>query len=432
MKKVKGIKIPHSKNTAFSLPRQLPVPAQVRLPMTMHSGAPARPIVKQGDHVKVGQMIAEAIGAVSSPVHASVSGTIKSILDFDPLTGQKETSIVIESDGEQSIYEGLSIPSAENLDEFLDGVSKSGVVGLGGAGFPAAPKLNIGKEKHLDFLLINGAECEPYITSDTRIMVDQGEDVFSGSMLIKKFLKPVQTYICIEDNKAEAINKLKELCKNVDGIDVKILPTRFPQGERKILVYNVTGRVVPEGARLHDVGCLVTNCSTAALIGNFFKTGMPLCSRIVTVDGSAVKEAQNVIAPIGTAIGELFDFCGGFKEEPGKIIMGGPMMGRAVMSLDLPVVKTTNSILAINKKDSKETKESPCIKCGRCTRNCLMHLMPSFIEEAVALRNTDLLKKYKIDLCAECGTCAYLCPSKRKLSQVMVLAKKLLREDARK
>ena len=428
MKKINGVSVPHYKNTAGCVPEEIPTPSEVKLPMSMHSGAPAKPVVSIGDSVKVGQLIGEAVGAVSSPVHASVSGKIKSIDDYDSITGEKAVSVTIASDGEQAVYEGIEPPNVTNLTEFLNAVQNSGVVGLGGAGYPTAPKLTLKDNVNLDYILINGAECEPYITSDTRTMVDDAEYVWEGALLLKEYLKPKNIVICIENNKPEPIKKMKELLAGISGMEVRVLPSLYPQGERKVLVYNVTGRIVPEGGRLTDVGCIVSNCTTVAVFAKYIKTGIPLISRCVTVDGSAVKTPKNVIAPIGTRIKDLFDFCGGLKDDVKKIILGGPMMGVAVPNLDIPIVKVTNAVLAFSGKDADQPEESACIKCGRCISHCPMDLMPSFIENAFELKKLELLKKYKVNMCVECGCCAYLCPAKRPLEQVMVLAKKLIQE----
>lgn len=432
MAKIKGIYVPHHKNTAKYIPEAIATPPQVRLPMSMHSGTPATPIVAVGDSVKIGQLIGEATGRVSSPIHASVSGTIKSIDDFDPVTGEKAVSIVISSDQEQVTYEGITPPVVTNTNEFLNAVQNSGVVGLGGAGYPTAPKLTLKEGTDLDYILVNGAECEPYITSDTRVMVDDADNVFEGSLLMKKYLNPKQVVICIEDNKPEAIAKLQALTSNADGVSVHVLPSSYPQGERKVLVYNITGRIVPEGGRLTDVGCIVINCTTVAVFTKYIKTGMPLTHRVVTVDGSAVKSARNVIVPIGTPIRLLFDHCGGLTKDAQKIIMGGPMMGKAVPSLDMPITKVINAVLALTAKESKPAVETACIKCGRCIQECPMNLMPSHIEDAFEQKNIPALNNLKVNMCAECGCCAYICPAKRPLAQVMALSKNMQWEARQK
>ncbi|MCL2034743.1 MAG: electron transport complex subunit RsxC [Oscillospiraceae bacterium] len=428
MRRIPGLPVPHFKNTAQNAPDTIPAPEEVTLPMKMHGGKPARPVVSAGDSVKIGQLIGEADGRVSSPVHASVSGKIKSMSDIDGLAGEKAVSITIASDGEQSVYEDIAPVNVTNTEEFLKAVKDSGVVGLGGAGYPTAPKLTLKEGAELDYILINGAECEPYITSDTRTMVDDAGYVWEGALLLKEYIKPKNIVICIEDNKPEAIKKMRGLSAGVKGVEVRALPSMYPQGERKVLVYNITGRIVPEGGRLTDVGCIVINCTTVAVIAKYIKTGMPLVSRCVTVDGTAVKSPKNVIAPIGTPIRELFSFCGGLKDDVKKIILGGPMMGRAVPNLDVPIVKVTNAVLAFSAKEAGSAEPSNCIKCGRCIAKCPMSLMPSHIEEAFLLKKVEQLKAYKVNMCAECACCAYLCPAKRPLSQVMALSKNMLWE----
>ena len=427
MRKLGGVSAPHLKNTALCVPEAIPAPPEVKLPMSMHSGTPANPVVSVGDHVKVGQLIGEAVGIVSSPVHASVSGTVKSIDNLDNFTGKKAVSVTIASDGSQTLWEGLAPPKVTDLEEFLEAVRNSGVVGLGGAGYPTAHKLTLKDYSKLDYILVNGAECEPYITSDTRTMTDDALSVWEGVKLLKEYLKPKNIVICIENNKPEPIRKMRELSANAVGVSVHVLPSLYPQGERKVLVYNVTGRIVPEGGRLPDVGCIVINCTTVATIAKYVKTGIPLVSRCVTVDGSAVRNPKNVIAPIGTPVRALFDFCGGLREDVKKITLGGPMMGAAVPVQDVPIVKVTSAVLAFSGKDAEPVEATACIKCGRCVSRCPMRLMPPCIENAYELKKPELLKKYKVNMCLECACCAYTCPARRPLVQVMTLSKRMLR-----
>jgi len=433
MKKLGGVRAPHCKNTENCIPQILPIPAEVKLPMSMHSGAPAKPIVAVGDYVKVGQIIGTAEGFVSSPVHATVSGTVKAIDTLDIITGEKSVTITITSDGKQELWEGIAPPKVTNLAEFLEAVRNSGVVGLGGAGYPTAPKFTLKETVKLDYILVNGAECEPFITSDTRTMVDDTDMLMEGVRLMKEYLKPKNIIICIENNKPTAIEKISAKCKDLDGVSVRVLPSLYPQGERKVLVYNVTGRIVPEGGRLPDVGCIVVNCTTVAVFTRYIKTGMPLVSRCVTVDGSAVSKEnkKNVIAPIGTPVGELLKFCGlvtdgKLNDDVKKITLGGPMMGVAIPSIDLPIVKITNAVLAFSAKDALPPEPTPCIKCGRCLSRCPMNLMPPNVENAYELKKPELLKKFKVNMCAECACCAFTCPAKRPLVQVMILAKDML------
>ncbi|MCL2180174.1 MAG: electron transport complex subunit RsxC [Treponema sp.] len=429
LKKLGGIVAPHFKNTANCVPEAIPIPAEVRLPMSMHTGKPAIPVAGIGDYVKVGQLIAKADGSVSSPVHASVSGTIKSIDNIDSITGEKSITITIASDGKQELWEGISPVKVSNRLEFLEAVKNSGVVGLGGGGYPTAAKLTLKESVKLDYILVNGAECEPFITSDTRTMIDDTGFLWEGVLLMKEYLEPENIIICIEDNKPEPIEKLKALCENADGISVHVLPSLYPQGERKVLVYNVTGRIVPEGGRLPDVGCVVINCSTVAVFARYIKTGIPLVSRCVTVDGSAVKNPKNVIAPVGAPVKELLNFCG-VKDEVKKVILGGPMMGAAIPNLDLqiPIVKITSAVLAFSQEDAYVPEPGPCIKCGKCIYKCPMRLMPPNIENAFELKKPELLQKFKVNMCAECACCAFTCPAKRPLVQVMNLSKTMLWE----
>ena len=426
MRKLGGVRAPHNKNTADKQPVAMPVPPEVVIPMAMHIGAPAKPAVAVGDAVKVGQIIGEAQGFVSSPVHSSVSGTVKGIQEITGVTGAKTMAVRIAADGEQTVFEGISKPSVSNVDEFLAAVRDSGSVGLGGAGFPTAVKLKVGES--LDYLIVNGAECEPYVTSDTRTMTDDAEYVWKGVLLLKEYIRPENIVIGIEANKPGPIGKMRELSAGAEGVVVKTLPSKYPQGGEKVLIYSVTGRIVPEGKLPLDVGVVVINCTTLAHIAKYFETGMPLVTKCVTVDGTAVSSPNNVIAPIGTPVSALFDFCGGFKEEPKKILLGGPMMGIAIPDTDMPVTKTTNAALAFEKKAAAVPEESACIHCGRCAMSCPMGLMPLDVDTAYKLNKPERLESLKANLCMECGCCAFSCPAFRPLTQVMKLSKQALNE----
>ena len=427
MRKLGGVHAPHCKNTAGCAPEIIPVPPEVVLPMSMHIGAPSKPVVKPGDEVKVGQLVAEASGFVSSPVYASVSGKVRSIDAFEGAAGARTTAIVITADGLQTLYDGLKPPVVTNTDEFINAVRDSGAVGLGGAGFPTAVKLKV-EPGSIDTVIINGAECEPYITSDTRTMLDDADLVYEGALLLKKHLGVKNLIVAVEDNKPEPIKQLRELSAGDGAFELRTLPAVYPQGGEKVLIYNILGRVVPEGKLPLDVGVVVLNVTTAATIARYIKTGIPLVSRCVTVDGSAVKEPKNVVAPIGTPVRALFEYCGGFREEAEKVIYGGPMMGIAIHDLSLPVLKTTNAVLAFNAKDARLPKETACIRCGRCAARCPLKLMPFSIETAFILKKPELLEKYKVNICMECGCCAYTCPAKRRLVHVMKLSKAMLRD----
>lgn len=425
IKLLPGVHAPHRKNTADMEPVRMPPPAVVKIPMSMNIGRPATPIVKPGQKVAVGEKIGEAGGFVSSPIFASVSGTVKKIEDVLLFHGGTCPAVVIESDGEQTLFEGLQAPEVTDFDSFINAVAASGVVGLGGAGFPTAVKLKADPAK-VDFICVNGAECEPYITADTRTMLDNSERLVKGMRMLYDYYKPEHVWIGIEDNKPKAISRLKELAARIDGVDVYPLPAMYPQGGEKVLIHNITGRVVPEGKLPLDVGCIVVNPTTLVTIVRFIETGMPLVEKVLTVDGSAIKNPQNVIVPIGTSLRDVAEFTGGFKEPPKKIIMGGPMMGIAVPGLDEVVIKNTNALLFLNAKDAVLPEPTPCIKCGRCIAHCPLHLMPADIETAFQMNKPEDLKALKVNLCMECGCCSYICPARRPLVQTNKLAKGVL------
>ena len=422
-----GVHVPHRKNTAQMEPVRMPPPKSVVIPTVMHIGAPAKPIVKAGDKVEVGQLIAESGGFISAPIHASVSGTVKKVEDIVLSNGRNAPAIYIDSDGEMRPYSGLQKPEINSLSDLAEAVRASGIVGLGGAGFPTSVKLAIKDIDQAEYFLINGAECEPYITSDTRTMLDYTDLVERGVRRISEFLKPKAVYIGVEKNKPKSIAKLRKRFENDPKVIVKALPSVYPQGGEKVLIYNTVGRVVPEGKLPLDVGVIIMNVTTLANIENYIETGMPLVEKIVTVDGSAVKEPKNIIAPIGTRIRDIIDFCGGFKEEPGKLLYGGPMMGIAMPDLDAPVLKNTNALLAFNKKDSAVPEETPCIRCGNCVNHCPMRLNPPAIAKAFNTGDGAALLKQRVNLCMECGACAFVCPAHQRIVQRHKLAKVMLR-----
>ncbi len=430
--KLHGIKVPHKKNTADCAPVRLSVPETVRIPMSMHIGKPAKAVVKRGDTVKVGQLIGEADGFISAPVHSSVSGTVAKVEEMTISNGAKVKCVVINTDGEQAVFEGVKPPEVHDLDSFTEAVRKSGAVGLGGAGFPTFVKLSVKDLSKLDAVVINAAECEPYITSDTRTMLDKSGDILNGIEAIKKYLQPNRFIIGIEKNKPEAIKKMQELSAQTDGVEVKVLPSSYPQGGEKVLVFNTLGRIIPKGGLPLDVGVIVINVTTLAFIGSYLKTGMPLVNKCVTVDGSAVKEPKNVIAPIGMTIADLLEQSGGTKSEAAKVLYGGPMMGLAVPSLDSPILKNTNAVTVMDIKEATPPKTTPCIRCGACLNHCPLRLDPREISRAYKLGSVEDLQTLHVDLCMECGCCSYICPAHRPLVQTNKLAKVLLRASQAK
>lgn len=427
-----GVKVDHQKNTAETEVVRIPEPQKVVLPMQQHIGAPCTPTVKVGDTVAIGQVIGDSDKFVSAPIHASISGKVSAIGNVKLPNGAVVQGVTIESDGERRLYDGIEPPKADTKEEFLKAVRASGLVGLGGAGFPTHVKLNVPPDKNVDTLVINAAECEPYITVDYRECIDNSWDILSGIHIIKDMLGIENVIIAVENNKPKAFEVLKRIADsdNYSGDHIKLmsLESRYPQGAEKMMVQSATGRKVPPGKLPADVGCIVMNVASVAFVARYIKTGKPLVSRSLTVDGSAIAEPKNVRVPIGTSIADIIDFCGGFKEEPRKIITGGPMMGLSITGTDLPVIKNNNAILAFTEKDAKLMQEGDCIRCGRCAAACPMSLVPTLIERYTKAGDTDALKKIGVNVCMECGSCAYSCPAKKPLVQTMRAAKAFLRE----
>lgn len=434
--KLGKVHVPHRKNTADMPAVRMTPPASVLIPMAQHIGAPATPVVKVGDKVCVGTLIGEASGYVSANIHSSVSGTVKKIEPFLPSSGRSCMAILIESDGEMTPDPSINIPEISDYDSLSAAVFASGLIGLGGAGFPTHVKLDAQKKGIIKKVIINAAECEPYITSDTRTMLDSSELVRAGIDLLKKYLTAEEYVIGIEANKPSCIAKMKEVFASYNDVRVESLPSTYPQGAEKILIYNTTGLVVPEGALPADVGCVVMNVTSLAFLARYAETGMPLVEKCLTVDGSAIKNPMNVIAPIGTPIQDVIDFTGGYSEEAGKVLYGGPMMGIAVYSTQDPILKNTNAIVAFNKKDARPKVQNPCIHCGRCVSSCPMGLNPTAFAKAVALpdkaERIDRLNDAKINLCIECGCCSFVCPSARPLVENNRLGKAAVRSAPKK
>lgn len=421
---LKGVHLPHRKNTARMSAVRMAAPETVTIPTAMHIGAPAIPVVKAGDSVRVGTLIAEPNGFVSSPVYSSVSGTVAKVDEILLSNGKTAPAIIINSDGEMLPDSGITPPTVTSRGELIEAIKKSGIVGLGGAGFPTYVKFNT--DKPIEELVINGAECEPYITSDSVTMVDNAEDIAYAIDILLKYIDIGRVIIGIENNKPEAIKTMQAIAHGNDKITVKVLPPVYPQGGEKVLVYHTTGKVIPMGKLPIDVGCIVCNSTTVATIGKYLKTGMSLVEKCITVDGGAVKEPKNVIAPIGASVKEVFDFCGGFVSEPAKVLYGGPMMGISVPDLETPVIKNTNAILAFNEKEAQLPKTTACIRCGACVNICPFGINPPAIAKAYKNEDFEKLEEVGVTLCMECGCCSYVCPAMRPLVQNNRLAKQAL------
>lgn len=427
-----GAAVPHRKNTALCETAKMGVPERVIIPMLQHMGAPCEPLVKKGDEVKVGQLIGDTEKYVSAPIHSSVSGTVSNVAPMLYAGGAFVDSVEIKTDGRQEPYEGIRPPVCGGKKELLDAIRQSGLVGLGGAGFPVHVKLSPPPEKKIDTLIVNGAECEPYITSDYREILENSWNIMHGIDILAELLEVRHIWIGIEDNKPDAIKELAHLAAASKNVKVVRLKSRYPQGAEKMLIYSTTGRRVPPGKLPMDVGVVVMNVNSVSFISEYLKTGMPLIKRRVTVDGGAVKAPCNVEVPLGTRLSDVFDFCGGFNSVVHKVIMGGPMMGIAQYSLGTSVVKQTNALLALGREEARLPGENACIRCGRCADACPMNLLPMCINLNALRGNMDNLRKYNTQDCIECGSCSFVCPAKRHLVQSIRLAKTQLRQAASK
>ena len=416
--------IKHSKNTENS-PSEKFSPKAVKIPLRQGMGAELAPLVSVGDDVFVGQKIGESNAGFSCPVHSSVSGKVTGMSEYLAANGSVIKCIDIESNGEFTAYANIKKPQVKSREDFIKAVRESGLVGLGGAGFPAHIKLNFNPEETpVDTLIINAAECEPYITSDYREMIENPDGVISGVRLVKKMLEIKNAIIAIESNKPEAIKLLTEKTKDDKSIKIMPLKSSYPQGAEKVIIYNTVKRIVKEGELPSNVGVVVMNVSSVAFLDSYFKTGMPLVSKRITVDGETVESPRNLIVPIGTVIDDLLTYCNVNKEKTKRIILGGMMMGQCAYDSFLPITKTNNAVLAFKALD--QAAQTACIRCASCINACPLGLMPCEIETAYKKGNVEALKKLKVNLCMNCGSCSYVCPAKRNLAETNQLAKRLL------
>lgn len=430
-KHLQSVHVEHYKHTAGCATEVMPIPDVVKISMSQHIGAPCKPLVAAGDAVKVGQLIGDTDAFVSAPIHSSVSGTVKGIEEQRNAMGGLDTLVVIETDKKQEVSEEVQVPQEpKDLAEFVAAVRKSGLVGLGGASFPTHIKFNPKNLDEVHSLIVNAAECEPFITSDHRLMLENADDIIDGCLLIMKYVGLDDGYIGIEENKPDAIEHLDRVLaeRGITNIKTFKLQARYPKGAERVLVYEITGKTMNAGVLPADMGVILDNVTTVAFVGQYFKTGMPLIQKRMTVDGDAVTYPKNVMAPIGTMVSDVIEFCGGYKEEPKKILMGGPMMGRAIYSDQMPVVKNNNAILAFSKKQSLVKEETACINCGRCHNACPFKLIPTALADAYEARDAEALNNLKVMQCMECGSCSYICPARRPLSFMNKLGKAVVKE----
>ena len=424
MNKLNGIHLAHNKGTKKCETVDFPLPKSVIIPMSQHMGAPCDCLVKKGDEVTVGQKIGDSGAFMSAPIHSSVSGKVTDVTDYLLPNGSVCKAVVIETDGNQTVCPDLRPPVINDRQSLIAAVRDCGLTGLGGAGFPTHVKLNYDPAKTpVDTLVINAAECEPYITSDYRELMENPNDIIEGILLVQKYMGIPMCKVCIENNKPDAIELMKKKTAEIGSIDIVTLPSEYPQGAEKVIVYSATGRIVAEGELPSHQGVMVMNVSTVSHIYRYSQDGIPLVKRRITFDGDAVTENKgNYFVPIGTRVSELLAH--GKAEDAKKILYGGPMMGMCLFDTEQPVTKTTNAILAFRNGESPKT--SACIRCGRCVRTCPFGLMPLMIEKAYDAKDVEELKKLKVMLCMNCGCCSYACPAHRPLAEINQLAKSLI------
>ena len=412
--------------------RELPAPQRVVIPLCQHIGAPAAALVKKGDTVLMGQKIGEAASFVSAPVHASVSGKVVGIENVEVASGAVVPAVVIENDFQDAWVELHPSDHPETLTaaELQSIIREAGIVGLGGATFPTSVKLTPAEGKTIEKLIINGAECEPYLTADHRLMLEKSSEIIDGLHLMMLALDVKEAVIGVEDNKKDAIEALLAACKGVEGITVKALPVMYPQGGEKQLVYACTKRKVPAGGLPIDIGCVVCNVGTVYAIQQAIREGKPLIQRVATM-GGLVNNPGNFLVPIGCSVGNLIDACGGLTNDVRMLISGGPMMGMAINRFDIPVTKGTSGVLALG-KEAVDPEESPCINCGRCVKTCPMQLMPTKLDLLLRKGEYEEAEKCGVLNCMECGACTFVCPAKRLLTQSCRQGKKVIRARQKK
>ncbi len=420
-----GIHPSENKALTEHLPlEQMPVPKQILIPLLQHLGKQAKPIVNKGVEVAAGALVAEADGFISAPVHSSIAGTVASISKEPHPGGFPRESIIINSNGKEDkfLYPPLD-PDTISADEIRQRVAEAGIVGQGGAAFPTAVKLNPPKNVIIDAVILNGCECEPYLTRDFRLMVEKPEGIIGGLKLIMKALGVEKCFIGIEDNKPEAISILSKLTASENKIEITAVKTKYPQGAEKMLIKAVTGREVPPGKLPLNVGIVIQNIGTALAIWNAVVKGEPLITASITVTGKGIVTPKNLVVSVGTPLLDVLEYCGGLREDAEKIIVGGPMMGVAQYDLSVPILKATSGIVVLTHSEVKRSSETPCLRCGQCIDACPINLVPAKLARYSQLQRFEDAEKLGITVCMECGSCAFTCPANIPLVQWIRLGK---------
>lgn len=412
----------------------MPAPPLVKIPCSQHIGTPCSPLVSIGEYVLVGQKIGDVSGGLGVPIHSSVSGVVREIEELSTPIGARIKNIVIENDGKNEVSPAVK-PFPKKLteatpEELIDMIREAGISGMGGAMFPTYAKIQSARGK-VDKLIVNSAECEPYITANHRLLLETPAQVINGVKILLYTIGIREAIIAVEDNKINAINRLSELLAKDKMIRIAVMKTKYPQGDERQLIYALTGKELPTGKLPSDAGCVIFNAETCAAVFKAFSTGTPLISRVVTIDGDCVAEPKNVLVPIGTRYSDLIDFCGGLTAMPKKIINGGPMMGFAQWDINAPVTKGTSAILVFSEKAEPHYElPSACIRCGRCVAHCPMHLMPSYLAMFSQHGMYDLAEEYGAMSCVECGSCSYNCPGQVQIVQHIRVAKGAIKAAA--
>ncbi len=423
-----GVHPPENKITADAPIQVLAVPTQVSIPISQHIGAPAKAIVEKGDSVKIGQVLAQSQGFVSANIHSSVSGKVFKVDNVLDSTGYKKPSVIINTEGDEwadgidtsdTIIKDISL----SKEDIIKRCSENGIVGMGGATFPSHVKLSLPPGKTCDILIINGVECEPYLTSDHRVMLERGEEMLIGVSILMRALGVDKAVVGIENNKPDAIAHLDKLAKDFDGISIEALKVKYPQGGEKQLIKSIINREVPSGGLPIDVGTVVHNVGTALAVYEAVQKNKPLIERVVTVTGKYISNPCNLLCRIGTPVSELVEAAGGLPDNTGKIVNGGPMMGKSISSLDVPVTKGCSGIILFGEEEASRNASNPCIRCGKCISACALGLEPFLLMTLIEKKLYEKAEKEKIMDCMECGSCSFICPANRPLLDYIRLGK---------